>query len=239
MSGEKKIPVHLYGHLRKKFGIKVIELAVKSPSEAIRALDSQLPGFSAWVSSHGSYKVLVGKEAQTLDTLGNPIGGGECIKIVPVVAGASDWEQALVGVAIIAMSGGFGAALMIGGGGWLATVGMNIGVAMVLGGVAQMLSTAPKIGTNGGAADTPTYSFGSPTVTVGQGRPVPLFYGGPLEVGGAIVSAGIVSEGYQSGGFGGIAEKTLDPADGKMHDAGAWSGNGDSIPWTAAIEPAM
>ncbi len=62
----------------------------------------------------------------------------------------------------------------------------NLGITMVLGGVAQMLAVAPKINNNSGAPDSPVYSFGSPTVTIGQGRPVPLFYGGPLEVGGAI-----------------------------------------------------
>jgi predicted phage tail protein len=210
--------IELYGHLRKRFGRRFM-LAVGSVSEAIRALDSQLPGFGAWVSSHGSYKVLVGAEAQTLDTLENPVGGGEVIKIVPVVAGASDAVQIIVGAALIAAG-------VFTGQGWL----VSTGVAMALGGVATMLAAAPRIGatSQNGPSDMPSYSFGSPTVTIGQGRPVPVLYGGPLRIGGAIVSAGIVSEGYQSKGFGGAA----------FDDAGTWSGNGDSIPWSAAIAPA-
>jgi len=224
--------IELYGHLRKRFGRRFM-LAVGSPAEAIRALDFQIKGFRAWVESHGSYRVLVGKEAQTLDTLGNPIGGGECIKIVPVVAGAhGGLGQVLLGVALMAA----GAALWAFGpaGMFTGDTLVNIGLAMALGGVATLLSGAPKINAGGnGTPDMPAYSFGGPTVTIGQGRPVPLFYGGPLEIGGAIVSAGIVSEGYQHGGFGGIAAQTAG------HDAGAWTGNGDSIPWTAAIEPAL
>ncbi len=213
----KLTDVRLYGHLRQRFG-KGHKLAVGSSAEAIRALDCQIEGFGAWVVSHGSYKVLVGEEAQTLDTLGNPVGGGEVIKIVPVVAGASDGVQIIVGAALIAVGVATGFA-----------PATNLGIAMVLGGVAQMLAITPVVGQAGqnGPSDMPSYSFGSPTVTIGQGRPVPVLYG-QLRVGGAIVSAGIVSEGYQSRGFGGQAPD----------DAGTIGGNGDTLPWVAAVAAA-
>lgn len=212
--------IELYGHLRKRFGRRFF-LAVGSVAEAMRALDSQLPGFGVWVVSHGSYRVLVGTEPQTVDTLGNPVGSMETIKIIPVVAGAhGDLGQIILGAALIA--GGIAMTPFFPTLGPMVT---NIGLAMVLGGVAGLLAAPPQIPKSG--TDTPAYTFGSPTATVGQGNPVPLFYGGPLRVGGAVVSAGIVSEDYQSKGFGGAA----------ADDLGTWSGNGDSIPWCAAVAP--
>lgn len=213
--------VRFYGHLRKRFG-KGHAFAVGSTGEAIRACCSQFPGFKAYVEAHSEpgYRILVEEEPQTLDTLGNPVSGGSVIKIVPVVAGASDGVQVIVGAALIAAS-------FIPGNPFAAQT-MALGISMVLGGVAQMLAPSPAVGAIGsnGPSDMPSYSFGSPTVTIGQGRPVPLGYG-EIRVGGAIVSAGIVSEGYQHGGFGGAANS----------DLGTLSGNGDTIPWVAAIGP--
>ena len=219
--------IELYGHLRKRFG-KEFRMDVMSPAEAVHALDCQIKGFGAWVVSHGSYKVLVGQEPQTLDTLGNPVAGSEVIKIVPVVAGAhGDLGQIFLGVALMAA----GAALWALGpaGMFTGDTLVNIGLAMTLGGVATMLAGVPKVGATGqnGPSDMPSYAFGSPTVTIGQGRPVPLLYG-QVRVGGAIVSAGIVSEGYQPKGFGGQAPD----------DAGTIGGNGDTAPWVAAIAAA-
>lgn len=220
--------IELYGHLRKKFGRR-FQMAVGSPAEALRALDSQLPGFAAYVAANGSYRVLVGTDACTLDTLGNPVGSMEVIKIVPVVEGAGgDLGQILLGAALIAVAwwNPLGWSTVAGSWGAAGLGAMSsIGMAMVLGGVAGLLAAPPRTPTSG--SDTPSYAFGSPTATVGQGNPVPLFYGGPLRVGGAVVSAGIVSEDYHMGGFGGLCAK----------DDGTWSGNGDSIPWAASVAP--
>jgi predicted phage tail protein len=67
----------------------------------------------------------------------------------------------------------------------------NIGVALVLGGVAQMLSPVPK---PPGPAEAPTQlesnSFSGVLNTVRQGVPVPIAYG-RVFVGSAVVSAGL------------------------------------------------
>lgn len=222
--------IELYGHLRKRFGRRFM-LAVGSPAEAIRALCFQVQGFRAWVEAHSEpgYRVIVGTEPATMDTLGNPVGGGEVIKIIPVVGGAhGDVGQILLGAALIYASTFIPGAWALGSMS-VASAVSSIGFAMVLGGVASMLATPPQVGQNGsnGPSDMPSYSFGSPTVTIGQGRPVPLLYG-QVRVGGAIVSAGIVSEGYQPGGFGGVCPT----------DDGTITGNGDSTPWVAAIAAA-
>jgi predicted phage tail protein len=164
------------------------------------------------------YRILVGNEFCPPESLENPLGATEFIKIVPIVAGAHDGlVQYYLGSAIAAIG-------VVTYQPWL----VSLGVAMALGGVSQMLATPPKVGVGqNGPSDMPAYSFGSPTVTIGQGRSVPVGYGEML-VGGAIVSAGIVSEGYQSKGFGGQAPD----------DNGTIGGNGDTLPWVAAIAPA-
>lgn len=227
-----KVKVKLYGHLKKRFG-RSFDLAISNPREAIKGL-GQIPGFYAYLNEHSvpGYRVLVGSEGRGPDDFGNPMGAAKTIKIIPVVAGAKDAiGQILTGAALIALvyfTGGSGATfLSASAGNWLSAATINIGFAMVLGGVAQLLSPTPGVGpqTPGGEEGLPSYTFGSPTVTVGQGRPVPVFYGGPLEVGGAVVSAGVTSEGYQPGGFGGACAL----------DNGTRYGNGDTSPWVWAI----
>ena len=225
-----------YGHLKKRFPVALPDFQVSSVPELFRALDSQIPGFTAYLNEHSTpgYRVLIGKEAVTEASFDQPLGRGDVVKIVPVVAGAKDAVgQILTGAALIALvyfTGGSGASILsASAGNWLSAATINVGFAMVLGGVAQILSPQPGVNPQNpnGDGDLPSYTFGSPTVTVGQGRPVPVFYGGPLRIGGAIVSAGVESEGYQPKGFGGAAPD----------DAGTLGGNGDTSPWVWAIAP--
>lgn len=83
-----------------------------------------------------------------------------------------------------------------GGGAW-GSYALQAGAAMMLGGVAQMLSPM-----QGGAArrespdNKPSYAFGGPVNTIAQGNPVPILYG-KRRIGGAIISAGIFAEDQQ------------------------------------------
>ena len=230
---EKTTPVYLYGHLRKRFGPR-FDLVINSPADALNGLCHVVPGFRDYLGEHSlpGYRVLVGNVPRDESNMHEPCT--KAVKIVPAVAGAKDaLGQILTGAALIAMvyfTGGSGATfLSASAGNWLSAATINVGFAMVLGGVAQMLSPQPGVGPQSpnGTDDVPSYTFGSPTVTVGQGRPYPVFYGGPLRIGGAVVSSGITSEGYQPKGFGGAAPD----------DAGTMGGNGDSLPWVWAIAP--
>ena len=74
MSEEPSIKrVLLYGHLRARFG-KEYRFAVGSAAEAIRALCFQVKGFRAYLETHSEpgYRVLVGTNAATLDTVLKP-----------------------------------------------------------------------------------------------------------------------------------------------------------------------
>ena len=71
---------------------------------------------------------------------------------------------------------------------------MTSGVGMMAGGIYQMLSPQPK-GLQGrdDPDNKPSYAFGGSVNTLAMGNPVALLYG-EREIGGAIISAGIVAE---------------------------------------------
>ena len=92
--------VQLYGELGNKFG-KEFNLDVKTPAEAIRALDVNINGFRDYlVNSDTTYNVLIGKES--IDTLdfNNPLGK-QTFKIIPVVTGSKSLGKVIVGAFLI------------------------------------------------------------------------------------------------------------------------------------------
>ena len=204
--------VRLYGQLAEFVGRKVIEADLSSAAEAVRMLIANFSGLDGHMADR-HYKVLVGDGALTLDDLHNPVGQEE-IKIVPVVVGAGGNRgggllSVVLGAALIAgavVSGGaslglsgFASNAVIGVSstsfittGAVAAVAGNIGIGLMLTGVAQMLSPVPR--PPGGAAETPTElesnSFSGIVNTTRQGVAVPIAYG-RVFVGSAVISAGL------------------------------------------------
>jgi predicted phage tail protein len=222
-----KKTIRLYGDMGKRFG-RVFHLDVATPAEAIRALTVIRPGFRDYLQARidAPFRVIVGEEAQDEAGLGAPVGMAECIRIVPMVAGAKDgFGQILLGAALIVASMYIPGAWTLGAMS-VSTAVAGIGFSMVLGGVAQMLAKTQPGTTGFSSNDLQTWTFGSPTVTVGQGGCVPLCYG-KMRVGGHIISAGINAETWQDKGFGGLAS----------NNTGTITGDGDTSPWVAAIAP--
>ncbi len=200
--------VTLYGELAEKYG-KSWNLDVSSPSEAVRALCANNPGFKSFLATSQDrgvgYKVMVGKTyLQNQNEIYNP-SGRQDIKIIPVVLGAKKDGLAaiLLGAALIYFSGGLAAAAVTGAtaagasASAAATIGtmvsgaaMNIGVGLIKGGIAQALATTPEE-----IKDDQNYSFNGAANTVSQGVPVPICYG-QLMIGGAVISSGVTSENY-------------------------------------------
>jgi len=189
--------VRLYGELGRRFG-KVHRLAIATPHEAVRALSATIKGFASFLFEHNEpgFRVFVDRQGRALEQLHEPFGRCEVVKIVPVVAGAKSGALTLVllGVALF-----FGGPLLGGlmsstlGGGVVASVGMAVGKALILGGVIQLLSPQRK-GTDAPAAQNqPSYAFDGPVNTTQQGLPVPLVYGRVI-MGGAVISSGLLAE---------------------------------------------
>lgn len=183
--------VRLYGKMGAKFG-RCHRLAVNSPAEAVQALCSQLPGFEAYL--YGSkeqgfgFAVFNGKKGLTEEELNFPSGITADIRIAPMPFGAKKGGviQIIVGVVLIII----GAVLTYFGYGAYGVPLMKMGLAMVIGGVVQLLIPVPKMQNPKEKKEDPNYSFNGPVNTTAQGHPVPLLYG-RLRVGSAVISAGI------------------------------------------------
>ena len=182
--------IRLYGDMGKRFG-REFKLDVQNPAEAVRALCSQVSGFRAYLHQHAqdAFKVFVGGR-NAHESLLDPCGSNEIIRIAPVIEGASAHARIVLGSAILAFSWwnplGWAANSMM----MAATVGM--GMSMVMGGVVQLLSPQQTMSSGSGESveNKPNYNFNGAVNTTAQGHPVPLCYGRMI-VGSAVISAGI------------------------------------------------
>ena len=205
MSQQKLRTIRLYGTLGSRFG-RVHRLAVLNASEAIRALCILIPGFERFLMESRdqrlTYSVFLGRENIGQDRLKVPVGNSD-IRIAPMVIGSkrAGSLQTIIGIALIvaasyfsggAVAGGKGLIGGATGSGWGAVA--NVGIAMAMGGVMQLMSPQAK---GLGSRDSPdrraSYSFNGPVNTAAQGNPVGLLYG-QLTVGSAVISAGIYAQ---------------------------------------------
>lgn len=181
--------IKLYGKLAKFVGHRILEADVATAAEAVRFLLANWPGLEKHMADQ-HYRVSVGKYDLALDEIHDPAGQQE-IKIVPVMAGAGAVGRIIVGIALVAFSlllPGVGAVI---GGALMTKIGL-IGGALILTGVAQLLTPTPKIPTGPDTQNDPrkSYSFSGIQNTSRQGTPVPIVYGETI-VGSVVISAGI------------------------------------------------
>ncbi|MFG0800590.1 tail assembly protein [Leclercia sp. GLN_9] len=189
--------IRLYGALGARFG-RVHRLAVQTSAEAVKALCINLDGLESFLMNakkNGmTFAVFRGKRnigAQDFKEL----GGDSDIRIAPVMEGAkkAGMFQTILGAVMVV------AGIVVSGlsAGWASPVGgamISAGIGMAAGGIYQMLSPQPK-GLQGrdDPDNKPSYAFGGAVNTLAMGNPVALLYG-EREIGGAIISAGIVAE---------------------------------------------
>lgn len=187
--------VLLYGQLRQ-FG-RSFRLSVRTPSEAIKALCVQIPGFERFLSNAKSRGIefAVFRGSKNLEEKELGFSGDGDIRIAPIVTGSKRGGalQTIIGAVLIVVGlvitgGTFGAAAPFG------SALIMMGGSMALGGVIQMLSPqAGGLKTSAAPENTPGYAFGSAKNTTASGNPVPLC-AGRRPWGGAIISAAIYAE---------------------------------------------
>jgi predicted phage tail protein len=184
--------IKLYGRLAKFIGKRVLRADVATTAEAVRFLLANWPQLEGHMSDQ-HYRVSVGDWELTEDELGHPIGQQE-IKFVPVVTGAGATGRIIAGVALIALASfvTFGTLGGIVAAGAINAAVFGVGVSLVLGGVAELLTPTPKIPQGPDTQDDPrkSYSFSSIQNTSRAGTPVPIVYGRCI-VGSVVVSGGI------------------------------------------------
>lgn len=190
--------IRLYGALGARFG-RVHRLAVQTSAEAVKALCVNFDGFESYLMNakkHGMvFALFRGKRNIGVDDYQN-LGGNNDIRIAPVMEGAKKagvFQTILGAVMIVAglalgpvglelIGAGFANGLIIGG------------ITSAAGGIYQMLSPQLKgLQMRDDPDNRPSYAFGGAVNTIAMGNPVPVLYG-EREIGGAIISAGIVAE---------------------------------------------
>ena len=213
--------VKVYGHLAEHLGQSTFEALIRTPAEAVRFLICNFPELRGLMRD-GYYKVAVGQHdlqlADSPEQLHYPVGSSEVVSIIPVVTGAGGNRggigtillgAALIGVAVASSGAGLFAGGSLGfgftgtGGAAAATLGTklavaagNIGIALVLGGTAQLLSPTPEVPDLDGDPrnDPNNFSFSGVQNTAREGVPVPIAYGEVI-VGSVVISAGLNVEG--------------------------------------------
>lgn len=185
--------IYLHGALAKKFGSEPINLDASTPQMITRGLISRFGIEFRKFISKGHFEFLcinsdTDKKTYIHDeiTAAMTVDHNE-IHITPKAAGSGKFGQIIMGVILIVVgvvltAYGFGAV-----GGPMTTAG----IAMVAGGVVQLLMPTPNVEalSNERPDSKPSYIFNGAVNTYEQGGPVPLVYGRTL-AGSVIVSAG-------------------------------------------------
>lgn len=190
--------IRLYGALGARFG-RVHKLAVQTSAEAVKALCINFDGLEDYLMNakkNGmTFAVFRGKRNIGVQDF-QELAGDSDIRIAPVMEGAkkAGMFQTILGAVMVV------AGLALGPAGW-GVIGATMaggliagGVSSMAGGIYQMLSPQPSgLQMRQDADNKPSYAFGGAVNTTAMGNPVALLYG-VREIGGAIISAGIVAE---------------------------------------------
>ena len=208
--------VKVYGPLRKYLGQCRFEFVADTPAQAMKALCVNFPGLAQWLVDREAegmaFRVTRGRDKITNEApegLVLPWSEREVFSIAPVIVGASRGVgRILAGIGLVAfaiLTAGAGAAVLGiagAGGGIFAgsfTLGIvaanaiaGIGVSLIFGGIAELISPMPSLGFNSGeeAARLESFSFSGIVNTSKQGMAVPICYGRAF-VGSAVISTGL------------------------------------------------
>jgi len=192
--------IKLYGELAKFVGERVLYAEVANVGQAIRFLCVNFKGIEGHMKDQ-YYKVSAGDWQLEESEIHYPTGQSD-ISIVPIVSGAGGnmgkvlLGAALIGIAIAApgagflAGGGFGFGATTAGTFSAAAMAGNIGIGLVLSGVAGMLSPVP---TTPSSEQDPrrSFSFSGIQNTSRAGVAVPIIYGSEVLVGSVVISAAI------------------------------------------------
>ena len=189
--------VKLYGELADFVGYKELDAVINSTADAIRFLVSNFPKLESHMADR-YYQVLIDDYDIDETELHNPIGQSD-ISIVPVISGAGGGlGKTLLGVAMIGLAfampgavfGGTGFTAAAGFSGFQAAVG-NLGIALTLMGVSEMLFPLPKPQDFNNEEDPRiSFSFSGVQNTSRAGTSHPIVYG-EIVTGSVVISAGI------------------------------------------------
>lgn len=192
--------IHLHGPLGEMFGT-THRRDVSSMGEAIRCLSrthprkGDTPGFLDMIRMPGaSYSLLAAGTALRVQDIHMETQGLE-LHIVPVVEGNKDeMTQVIIGI-IVAVAAFYFTGPAGSGAAWEGVMASQVGsavasfgIAMAVGGIAQMLAASPQGPKTGNQGDKKASAIYDGAVnTIGQNNPVQILYG-KMEIGSAVVA---------------------------------------------------
>lgn len=178
--------IKLSGSLAQKFGrVHRRKLDSGEGWEVFKALRATLIGFEEEIRrlDRLGMRFAIFRNGKNVGQQDLGRRGTSEIRIVPVLSGSKRGGilQTIVGVVLIVAS-------------FYGAPTLQVGVALVAGGVIQMLSPQAKgLSQSAAPENLPSYAFGSAKNTTASGNPVPICIG-KRRWGGAIISASIYAE---------------------------------------------
>jgi len=269
--------VRLLDDLGARYGSEHVYFNLRSPAEAIKLLCINHPALQkelAEAHQHGVGYTLV--QAGTFlgyEDLQLPLGKNDLV-LAPVIAGSggNSATQILIGAALIAVAiaapgvglfggGAVGFGVVAGASGFAATAAAaagTIGIGLVLGGTAQLLSPQPQVptlnnrtapgentnasgpqGVSRATSGQQSYAFAGAANTVGVGATVPLVYG-KLLIGSHLLSSRVrvADDSNPTGEFFGITGPSSITVNGKKPGNRFQALNGlRTRKWDANVRP--
>ena len=184
------VTIRLLGEAGRRFGRR-FQLAVKTPAEALRALCVQIPELRQYLLDSGEKGIdwrVVTDHALGLDEdqLLWPLS--KRMVLAPIPAGRGAVGRIIAGVALLAAT-----FLIPGAAAWLGPTAVSlitgVGVSLIFGGVAQLLTPTPKMPNVGGSVgggvtagrnreeQLNSFTFDKSNANALQGEVVPVLYG--------------------------------------------------------------
>jgi predicted phage tail protein len=189
------VTIRLLGEAGRRFGRR-FQLAVKTPAEALRALCVQLPELRQYMLESGENGInwrVVTEDPMGLDEDQMLWPLSKRMVLAPMPAGRGAAGRIIAGVALVAVAilfpaGGALASSFFTLGSTAATAIAGIGVSLIFGGVAELLTPTPKMPTVGGAVgggptegrsddQLKSFTFDKSNANTIQGDVVPVLYG--------------------------------------------------------------
>ena len=193
--------IKLYGDLKEITGHSELDAHVNSVGDSIRFLLMNWPQLEAHMNTQ-HYQVLTDGMEIGEEEIHYPVA--EEIKIVPVIAGAGGSTgkillgAALIGIAIAAPGAGIGVKGALGfgayGGSAMFAAAGNIGIALVLSGVSDILFPLPKPEKFENDQDPRiSFDFGGTPNTSRAGTAHPIVYG-EIMTGSTVISMNLTTD---------------------------------------------
>lgn len=187
----------LSGSLAQAFGRRHVRLLETGTTmEAFSALKHTVAGFEDFIrdAARRGLRYAIIRNRVNVGEDGFTLSGTTEIRIVPIISGSKNGGlfQTVLGVVLIVA----GAVASAFGQGWIGVPLVQVGIAMTIGGVIQLLTPVPKTASQQDQASTenkPSYLFNGAFNSTQQGLPVPVIYGQML-VGSSVVAVGTWAE---------------------------------------------